>query len=197
MGGSRRLVAWAAGAAAVVVAWCLMVLPGVLAATDEVEPGQGGPAMEFKITSTAFETGAPIPMKHTGEGVDVSPPLKWTEPPEGTKSFALIADDPDAPMGTWVHWVAYNIPPAARQLPEGVPTVDKLKDGTLQGMNDFGKVGYNGPMPPPGKPHRYFFKLYAVDAAMTLPARASKKDVEKAMKEHILAEVRLMGTYKR
>jgi Raf kinase inhibitor-like YbhB/YbcL family protein len=123
--------------------------------------------------------------------------LKWTEPPEGTKTFALIADDPDAPMGTWVHWVAYNIPPATRQFPEGVPTVDKLKDGTLQGMNDFGKVGYNGPMPPPGKPHRYFFKLYAVDAALTLPARASKKDVEKALKEHILAEVRLMGTYKR
>ena len=185
------------GVAVGVAVVSLVSLRGALAVSDTAEPEQGGPAVQFKLSSLAFENGMPIPLKHSGEGVDVSPPLKWLEPPEGTKAFALIADDPDAPMGTWVHWVIYNIPASKRELPEAVPTLGKLSDGTLQGLNDFGKIGYNGPLPPPGKPHRYFFKLYALDSAVAPMARATKKDLDKAMKDHILGEARLMGTYKR
>lgn len=175
----------------------LIAVRGTFAVPDDANSEQEGPAMDFKLTSPAFENGTPIPLKHSGEGIDVSPALKWLEPPEGTKAFALISDDPDAPMGTWVHWVIYNIPASKRDLPEAVPTLEKLSDGTLQGLNDFGKVGYNGPMPPPGKPHRYFFKLYALDGPVNLPARATKKELEKAVRDRILGEARLMGTYKR
>lgn len=166
------------------------------AAKDDAEADAEPPA-EFKLTSPSFENGMPIPLKHTGQGVDVSPPLQWIEPPESTKSFALIVDDPDAPMGTWVHWVVYNIPAAKRELKEALPALEKLSDGTLQGVNDFGKIGYNGPMPPPGKPHRYFFKLYALDTMLDLPARSTKKALETAMTNHILAETKLMGTFSR
>lgn len=162
----------------------------------DVEPIQEAPP-EFKLTSTAFEYGKRIPIMYTGEGVDKSPPLAWIEPPEGTVSFALIVDDPDAPMGTWVHWVLYNIPAATRELAEAQPALERLGDGSLQGRNDFNKIGYNGPMPPPGKPHRYFFKLYALDTLLDLPPGRTKKDLETAMKEHILGEARLMGTYVR
>jgi Raf kinase inhibitor-like YbhB/YbcL family protein len=153
--------------------------------------------MSFSLTSSAFSEGAPIPRKYTGEGPDVSPPLTWDDPPEGTESFALICDDPDAPMGTWVHWVVYGIAPGERQFPEGVAKTETLPDGSMQGMTDFGRVGYGGPMPPPGKPHRYFFKLYALDKELSLPPGKTKRDVEAAMKNHVLAEARLMGTYKR
>ncbi len=153
--------------------------------------------MPFKLTSPAFLEGKAIPKKYTGEGLDVSPPLKWSDPPTAVKSFALICDDPDAPMGTWVHWVIYNVPPANRELPEAVPAKAELPDGIRQGLNDFRKVGYGGPMPPPGKPHRYFFKLYALDTIVDLPKEEKKSDLEKAMKGHVLAEAKLMGTYKR
>lgn len=154
-------------------------------------------AMAFELTSAAFAHGQPIPKKCTGEGADVSPPLKWTDPPAGTKSLALINDDPDAPMGTWVHWVIYGIGSDARELHEGVPKTENLPNGAKQGMTDFKRPGYGGPMPPPGKPHRYFFKLYALDTVLGLPPRATKAQVEKAMQGHILAEAQLMGTYQR
>lgn len=161
------------------------------------EPKEGGETMSMTLTSSAFGMGTAIPDRHTGKGPDVSPPLAWTDPPPGTKSFALVCDDPDAPMGTWVHWVIYGIPATARDLPQGVPAQEALPNGAKQGLNDFRKVGYNGPMPPPGKPHRYFFKLYALDTDIALGPRATKKMLEDAMKGHVLGEAQLMGTYQR
>ena len=153
--------------------------------------------MKLDLTSTAFKEGEPIPKQYTGDGRDLSPPLAWGEQPAGTKSFALIADDPDAPRKTWVHWVLFNVPPATRTLGEGVPKKNDLPDGSKQGKTDFGTVGYGGPAPPPGKPHRYYFKLYALDTTLNLPAGATKPDLDAAMKGHTLAEGQVMGTYKR
>jgi len=153
--------------------------------------------MKLELSSTGFQPGAYIPKKYTGEGQDVSPPLKWSAPPEGTVAFALICDDPDAPVGTWVHWVAWGIKPDTRELAEAVPPQKELPSGMRQGTNDFRKIGYGGPMPPRGSDHRYFFRLYALDANPTLEAGASKKDLVAAMKGHILAEGELMGRYKR
>ena len=153
--------------------------------------------MAFEIKSSAFAQGQAIPKKYTCDGPDVSPHLAWTDPPTGTKTFALIADDPDAPMGTFVHWVLYDLPVGARQLPEGVPKQETLPDGTKQGMTDFRRIGYGGPCPPPGKPHRYFFKLYAVDKKIGLPPRVTKQQVLDAIQGHTLGEMQLMGTYKR
>lgn len=153
--------------------------------------------MTLKITSAAFGEGQTIPEQHTGDGADISPPLAWSDPPNGTQSFALICDDPDAPARIWVHWVLFNLPGSLRSLKEGVPARETLEDGSRQGQNDFGKLGYGGPAPPRGKPHRYEFKLYALDTMLNLPARAKKDDVLKAMKGHILEEGRLMGKYQR
>ncbi len=152
-------------------------------------------AMEIK--SSAFKAQEKIPTKYTCDGADVSPPLNWTGIPEKTQSFALISDDPDAPVGTWVHWVIYDIPSETGDLPEGVAKKDALESGAKQGVNDFRKVGYGGPCPPPGPAHRYFFKLYALDAKLNLPSKATKRDVEKAMEGHILAKAELVGLYKR
>jgi Raf kinase inhibitor-like YbhB/YbcL family protein len=154
-------------------------------------------AMKLSITSTAFTEGQAIPAKHTCQGDDVSPPLQWTGAPASTKSLALVCDDPDAPSGIWVHWVIYNLPATAAGLPEKVAATDTLSDGSLQGTNDFKRTGYGGPCPPPGKAHRYFFKLYALDAMLTLKPRATKQDLLAAMKGHIVAEGQLMGTYQR
>lgn len=151
---------------------------------------------KFEIKSAAFQNNASIPSRHTCDGANLSPALSWTDPPEGTESYALIMDDPDAPVGTFVHWVLYNLPASARQLPEGVPRNDDVQGGP-QGLNDFSQTGYGGPCPPRGKPHRYFFKLYALDTKLDLPAGARKKDVEQAMKGHVLAESQWMGRYKR
>ncbi|MBI3609733.1 MAG: YbhB/YbcL family Raf kinase inhibitor-like protein [Nitrospirae bacterium] len=153
--------------------------------------------MAFEITTSAFSQSKPIPKKYTCDGPDVSIPLTWTDPPNGTKSFAMIADDPDAPMGTWVHWVLYDLPAEARRLPEGVPKQETLPDGSRQGLNDFGRIGFGGPCPPPGKPHRYFFKLYALDKKLSLPPRATKPQLLSAIKDHVLSETQIMGTYKR
>jgi Raf kinase inhibitor-like YbhB/YbcL family protein len=153
--------------------------------------------MKIELNSTAFTEGANIPKQYTGDGKDVSPPLRWPEPPPGTKSFALICDDPDAPRGTWLHWVLFNLPADQRQLDEAVPAQETLDNGAKQGKNDFRKIGYGGPAPPPGKPHRYFFKLYALDTTLDLAAGASKDQLLAAMKEHILAEGQLMGQYGR
>jgi Raf kinase inhibitor-like YbhB/YbcL family protein len=153
--------------------------------------------MSLECTSTAFQQGMSIPKQYTGDGADRSPPLRWSEPPSGTKSVALICDDPDAPRGTWVHWVLFNLPAQTRELEEGVPTTATIASGAKQGNNDFGNLGYGGPAPPKGKPHRYFFKLYALDVEVNLPPGATKAQLEDAMKGHILAEGQLMGTYKR
>ncbi len=154
--------------------------------------------MAFILTSTAFKDGATIPGKHTCDGVDVSPPLAWSGTPAGTRSVALIADDPDAPGGTWVHWVLYNLPAEVSELPENIAKVESLDlGGARQGRNDFRRPGYGGPCPPPGPAHRYFFKLYALDTRLELKAGAQKKDVEAAMEGHVLGSAQLMGTYAR
>lgn len=153
--------------------------------------------MFIELTSTAFQPGETIPKQHTGDGADQSPPLRWSEPPKGTQSLALICDDPDAPRGTWVHWVLFNLPAQARELNESVPTTESLSNGGKQGKNDFGNIGYGGPAPPRGKPHRYFFKLYALDVALDLPAGATKAQLVDAMTAHILAVGQLVGKYQR
>ena len=152
--------------------------------------------MSLSLQSSAFTHGGVIPKKFACDS-DISPALQWSEPPAGTQSFALIADDPDAPIGTWVHWVIFNIPADQRELAEGVPPDGTLASGAKQGKNDFKKIGYGGPAPPKGKPHRYYFKLYALDSMLELNEGASKKDVERAMKGHILASGELMGLYGR
>ena len=158
---------------------------------------QGEEAMAMEITSPAFQQGAHMPKRHTREGDDLSPALEWTNAPAGTQSFALICDDPDAPVGTWVHWVIWNIPADATALPEGIPADEALADGATQGANDFREIGYGGPMPPPGKAHRYYFKLYALDLKLDLAPGAAKKALLDAMEGHILAEAEVMGLYKR
>lgn len=153
--------------------------------------------MAFSISSSAFKPGGSIPAEFTADGRDVSPALSWEDPPAGTQSFALICEDPDAPVGNWVHWVLWNIPGSARGLPRGVQTVRVLPDGSAQGKNDFGRFGYGGPSPPRGKPHRYFFRLYALAQKLTLAAGASRKELEAAMAGRILARAELIGTYGR
>jgi len=153
--------------------------------------------MAIEIRSAAFTNGGEIPKKFTCDGPDVSPALSWSEPPAGTQSISLIVDDPDAPAGTWVHWVLYDLPAATRDLPENVPKDRELKTVGRQGRNDFGRIGYSGPCPPPGRAHRYFFKLYALDAKTNLSAGAGKAELEQAMKGHILAQGELLGRYKR
>ncbi len=153
--------------------------------------------MAFAISSTSFPSGGDIPQKFTCDGADTSPELSWSGSPAGTRSFALITDDPDAPSGTWTHWVIFNIPAESSSLPENLPKVDELPSGARQGRNDFHKIGYGGPCPPPGKPHRYFFKLYALDRSLDLKPGSSKQEVEKAMQGHTLEKAEWMGRYKR
>ena len=152
--------------------------------------------MSVKLISSVFNEGETIPVKYTCDGKDVSPPLSWSGAPEGTKSFALICDDPDAPMSTWVHWVIYNIPDSVTSLPEGVPTNKSVMGDVMQGITDFRRIGYGGPCPPGGT-HRYYFKIYALDTILTLQSGATKSELLKAMEGHILAEGQLMGRYKR
>jgi len=153
--------------------------------------------MALQITSSAFSAGTNIPKRYTCDGPDVAPDLAWDAPPGKTQSLALIMDDPDAPVGTWVHWVLYDLPTETREMPEGVAKKEQLTNGARQGRNDFGKIGYGGPCPPPSKPHRYFFKLYALDLKLGLKAGATKAEVERAMQGHILAQGELMGRYGR
>lgn len=159
-----------------------------------MDDGQGN-VPKIQVTSTAFKQGQPIPDKYTGQGQDISPPLQWTDAPPPTKSFALICEDPDAPGGTFTHWVIFNLPPATTTLPENLARNGSLPDGSLQGKNSFGNIGYNGPAPPPGKAHHYYFRLYALDATLPLDAGADKNAVLNAMKGHVLAEGALMGAY--
>ena len=148
----------------------------------------------MNLISAAFAYGEFIPAKYSCKGEDVSPSLTWTEPPAGTQSFALIMDDPDAPVGTWVHWVLFNLPASARGLSEGMPSDLKFSDGSAQGITSAGSHGYHGPCPPSGT-HRYFFKLYALDTTLSLTFAADKKEVLAAMDGHILAQAELMGKF--
>lgn len=151
----------------------------------------------FTLSTPAFASGAAIPDPYTCSGVDISPVLSWTDQPAQTTSFALIMDDPDAPAGTWVHWVIWNIAAKTQLLPKDIAKSGTLPGGASQGRNDFGKVGYNGPCPPPGKTHRYFFRLYALDAKLTLQAGATRQQLDSAMKDHIIGKAEHMGTYRR
>jgi Raf kinase inhibitor-like YbhB/YbcL family protein len=153
--------------------------------------------MAMTITSSVFRAGEVIPTKYSCEGANISPPVQWDGVPAAARSLALICDDPDAPMGTWVHWVLYNLPTNVSNLPEHVPASEMLSSGPKQGMNDFKRIGYGGPCPPPGKTHRYYFKLYALDVELALKPRATKQELLRAMEGHILAEAQLMGTYQR
>ena len=152
--------------------------------------------MAIEVRSSAFAEGETIPSRYTCDGLDVSPPLSWGSVPDGIQSLALIADDPDAPRGTFVHWVIYNLPPNTRRLPENVPNQPTLLSGAVQGVNGAGGVGYMGPCPPSGT-HRYFFKVYALDTQLELGGSAAKDDLMGAMEGHVLTEGQLMGTYQR
>jgi len=169
------------------------------AAAETTESGET--AMKITIESPVFKDNEPIPRKYTGEGEDVSPPLRWSGVPEGTRELALIVDDPDAPRPEpWVHWVIYKLPPTLTDLPEGVPATEMLSEpaGAVQGNNTWPKVGYNGPMPPPGHGvHHYHFKLYALDAALDAAPGLDKKALLAKMQGHVLAEGELVGTYQR
>jgi len=151
---------------------------------------------EIKVTSAAFNEGQPIPRQHTCDGVNVSPPLEWSGLPKTAKTVAIVADDPDAPSGTWVHWVVYNLPADNIGFVENVPATETLKAGGFQGKNDFEKIGYGGPCPPRGT-HHYFFRVYAVDSELALKAGATRAELEQAMQGHIVLQGQLMGTYSR
>jgi Raf kinase inhibitor-like YbhB/YbcL family protein len=152
----------------------------------------------MQLSSTSLHEGGTIPKQYTGDGADHSPHLHWINPPAEAKSFVLICDDPDAPHGTWVHWVLFNLPPDRHELPENVPPHGTLPTGAKQGKNDFNKLGYGGPAPPKGdKPHRYFFKVFALDTTLELPEGTTKLAVEHAMKGHILAHAEMIGKYGR
>jgi Raf kinase inhibitor-like YbhB/YbcL family protein len=149
------------------------------------------------VSSTAFEEGGRIPVKYTGDGDDLSPALNWPEAPEGISEFAVICDDPDAPGGTFTHWVIYGVPGKSNGLQEGILPLQELDDQSMQGKNSFGTIGYKGPAPPKGKPHRYQFHVYGLDVRMDLPTGISKQELLKAMKGHIVAEGELTGIYSR
>jgi Raf kinase inhibitor-like YbhB/YbcL family protein len=182
------------GSLLIIVVACLTGggLGGGLAAAEHGETA----AME--LSSPAFADGQSIPAKYTCDEKDLSPPLKWSGVPAGAKSLVLIADDPDAPVGTWTHWVLYDLPGNTTELTEDLPKSQFLPNGAKQGLNDFKRLGYGGPCPPAGKAHRYFFKLYALDAPVGLKPGATKKEVERAIGDkHVVAQTQLIGTYKR
>ncbi len=161
------------------------------------KPEPGAAAPQLQLTAIGFAPGGNIPASLTCDGRNTSPALSWSDPPAATKSFALILDDPDAPGSGFVHWVLYNLPATARALPASEPKQNQLSDGSLQGRNDFDDIGYGGPCPPGHSPHHYRFVLYALDAPLSLPAGATKQQVEDALKGHIVARGRLIGLYSR
>ncbi|MBN3040810.1 MAG: YbhB/YbcL family Raf kinase inhibitor-like protein [Candidatus Omnitrophica bacterium] len=154
-------------------------------------------AFAFDIESEAFIQKGYIPDRYTCDSKDLSPELTWSDVPSGAKSLALICDDPDAPFTTWVHWLLINIPTDYKKLSEGISVQDLKDAGIVLGKNDFGKLAYGGPCPPKGKPHRYFFKLYALDTTLSLPEGFSKDQVIKAIQGHIIAETKIIGLYQR
>ena len=180
--------------AATLVTICAL-LACAIAQTGSTGRSKGG-AMAFTLNSGSFNNGQAIPREFTCDGSDASPALSWTGAPEGTKSFALIVDDPDAPSGIFTHWVIYDIPVDASKLPQGMAKSEEAS-GARQGRNSFGKIGYGGPCPPPGKPHRYFFKLFALGKPLSLKPGASKQELERAMSGAVVGAAELMGTYGR
>ena len=153
--------------------------------------------MSFALKTAAFPSEGEIPQKYTCSGADVSPALAWSGIPKEAHSLALIVDDPDAPGGVWTHWLIWNIPAQASELPEAVPHAEVLENGAHQGLNDFKRIGYGGPCPPPGKAHRYFFKLHALDTELSNLSHPTKAQLEQAMQGHVLAKAQLMGTYEK
>ncbi len=153
--------------------------------------------MTFTISSPAFKNGETIPTKYTADGENVSPPLIWADPPQGTRSFALICDDPDAPMGTWTHWVIYDIPGGQSELSEGLPPTKVLQGGAKQGLNSWGSIGYGGPSPPPGTPHRYFFRFYALKGSIDIQSGSEKRTLLRAIENLIIGQAVFHGNYGR
>ena len=153
--------------------------------------------MGFNLTSTAFEQGASIPTKHSCKGDDTSPPLRWDEVPGGTASFALILEDPDAPNGTFCHWIIYNLPADCRELEAIIPIQKNLDNGAIQGQNDFGKIGYGGPCPPQGEEHRYFFRLFALKKKLPPESANRNEDFYKAVNGLMLGKAEYMGRFKK
>ncbi len=151
----------------------------------------------IELSSPAFEHCGMIPTEYTADGDNISPAIAWSDIPHGTRSVALICEDPDAPGGMFVHWVIFNVDPEQTGLPRGVPASPKLADGSLQGKNDFGKIGYGGPAPPAGPAHRYFFRIYALDTMLDLKPGATRDALLGAMEDHVLAEGDIMGRYGR
>jgi Raf kinase inhibitor-like YbhB/YbcL family protein len=151
----------------------------------------------MEVRSSAFQDGEIIPVRFTADGKDISPPLSWESVPAGTESLAVVCEDPDAPGGTWVHWILFNLPRDRQQLPAGFSTSSPLPEGVKQGTNDFGKLGYGGPAPPPGRPHRYYFTVYALDAILQVPEGISRSQLEQAIQDHVLAQGEVMGKYGR
>ena len=175
----------------------LLLLAGVslTVAQQANSPAPAGASVTFVLSSPAFAAGGVIPTQYSCKGSDTSPPLNWSGAPAQTASFAMIVDDPDAPHGTWVHWVAWNFPSSTQALPEGEPRRQQLDDGASQGHNSDRKIGYSGPCPPGGQTHRYFFRLYALDSKLTLPAGADRASLDSAMKGHIVGQTEYMGTF--
>jgi Raf kinase inhibitor-like YbhB/YbcL family protein len=152
---------------------------------------------EIKLTSSAFTEGSVIPRQYTCDGANISPQLLWDSVPDGTQTLILIAEDPDAPNGTWTHWIVFGIPASIRELPENMPPQRTLTGGIQQGINDFKKLGYGGPCPPAGQQHRYYFKLYALDMVMLFEEPPTRRQLLSGIEGHILAEGKLMGKYQR
>ena len=181
-------------ALAAIMLFVTAACPGTSLRAENITDGRS--RIMITLFSPAFKDGGKIPAKYTCKGENVSPQLSWPPPPQGTKSFAIVCNDPDAPSGNWLHWIIFNIPAASRGLEEGVPKASSLDDGSMQGMNDSKGLGYDGPCPPSGT-HRYFFSIYALDSMLELEAGASLNQLNGAMKGHILAEGSLMGTFSR
>jgi Raf kinase inhibitor-like YbhB/YbcL family protein len=154
-------------------------------------------ATGLRLTSPAFRPGELIPARHACDGDDLSPALAWSDPPHRTRAFALIVEDPDAPGGVFTHWVIFDLPPDARHLPEGVPRTERPPRGGVQGRNDFGNVGYDGPCPPPGQTHHYRFRLYALDEPVAAEPRTTRHELLAAIEGHVVTRVDLIGTYRR
>jgi Raf kinase inhibitor-like YbhB/YbcL family protein len=173
------------------------IVAGVLVLINWTAMAGAAAAGMFQISSPSFKQGEPIPSQFTCDGKSISPALDWTNAPAGTRSFAIIVDDPDAPSGTWVHWVYYNVPSGSTGARENFPRPASPPQGGSQGVNSFKKVGYDGPCPPGGSPHRYYFRLYALDTLVQLKPKATRSDLDAAMEGHILGQAELMGTYRR
>ncbi|HDJ67044.1 MAG TPA: YbhB/YbcL family Raf kinase inhibitor-like protein [Nitrososphaeria archaeon] len=191
---AKELIIFAILITIVAVAVFFIVYPTGL---EHIEATSTKPIARFILMSPAFKNGENIPEKYTCDGMDVSPPLSWSGFPAGTKSFVLIVEDPDAPGGIFTHWIAYNISSKITSLPENVKRVERLEDGILQGINSFGKIGYNGPCPPHGSKHRYYFRIYALDCYIDLPPGATRDEILKMIENHVIGEAELLGYYER